>query len=157
MKRNKATRAEQETTAIAERIGRLLQAGDLILLEGDLGAGKTTFTKGLARGLDIEQMIKSPTFTIIREYKRGKLPLYHMDVYRLEEMGGDDLGFEEYLDGDGVTVIEWAQFIADLLPEEFLKITIRRTGDESRELEFDAHGAHYCQLITEVLENDTRD
>ncbi|WP_099221555.1 tRNA (adenosine(37)-N6)-threonylcarbamoyltransferase complex ATPase subunit type 1 TsaE [Listeria costaricensis] len=152
MKWNKATSGEQETTAIAEKIGQHLQAGDIILLEGDLGAGKTTFTKGLAKGLDIEQMVKSPTFTIVREYKRGRLPLYHMDVYRLEELGGDELGFEEYLDGNGVTVIEWAQFIADLLPDEFLKITISRTGDTTRELEFDAHGAHYRQLVTEVLE-----
>ena len=105
------------TQKIAEKLAKALHAGDVILLDGDLGAGKTTFTKGLARGLGIRKNVKSPTFTLIREYHEGRLPLYHMDVYRLEETGGDDLGLEEYFNGDGVSVVEWSQFVEDDLPK----------------------------------------
>ena len=101
------TNNENETLALAQKLGELVQARDVILLEGDLGAGKTTFTKGLALGLGIEQVVKSPTYTIIREYTKGRLPLYHMDVYRLEEAGSDEMGLEEYFYGDGVSVVEW--------------------------------------------------
>ena len=90
------TSADQ-TMAIGEKLAPLLAPRDLILLDGDLGAGKTTFTKGLGKGLGIKRPIKSPTFTIIREYQSGRIPLYHMDVYRLEQGGGDDLGLDEYL------------------------------------------------------------
>ena len=99
-----------QTMAIGEKLAAYLAPQDLILLDGDLGAGKTTFTKGLAKGLGITRPIKSPTFTIIREYQDGRIPLYHMDVYRLEEGGGDDLGLEEYFNGDGVNVVEWSKF-----------------------------------------------
>ena len=85
----------EQTMQLGQQIGKLVMAGDVIVLSGDLGAGKTTFTKGLALGLDIDETIKSPTFTIIREYQNGRLPLYHMDVYRLENGGGSDLGLEE--------------------------------------------------------------
>ena len=93
-----------ETEAIAQIIGQKAQAGDVIVLTGDLGAGKTTMTKGIALGLGISQMIKSPTYTIIREYPQGRLPLYHMDVYRVEE-GADELGLDEYFEGDGLSVV----------------------------------------------------
>ncbi|MER2002546.1 MAG: tRNA (adenosine(37)-N6)-threonylcarbamoyltransferase complex ATPase subunit type 1 TsaE, partial [Carnobacterium inhibens] len=89
-------RNEEETKTVAADLAKWLEPGDVILLEGNLGAGKTTFTKGLAEGLGIKRVIKSPTYTIIREYLDGRLPLYHMDVYRLEETGGMDLGLEEY-------------------------------------------------------------
>lgn len=105
----------EATMAIGAKLGQLVQPGDLILLDGDLGAGKTTFTKGLAKSLGIPNNVKSPTFTLIREYRQGRLPLYHMDVYRLEDGGAEDLGLDEYFDGDGVSVVEWSQFIADLL------------------------------------------
>ena len=108
----------QATIELGQRLAPFLQAGDVLVLNGDLGAGKTTFTKGLATGLGINQMIKSPTFTIIREYQSGRLPLYHMDIYRLEDGGAEDLGLEEYFDGDGISVVEWAQFVADGLPPE---------------------------------------
>ena len=100
------------------------------LLEGDLGAGKTAFTKGLAKGLGVTRMVNSPTFTIIKEYM-GSLPLYHMDVYRVSE-SEEDLGFDEYFEGDGVTVVEWAHLIKDHLPEEILTIYIYRLSDTSR-------------------------
>ena len=96
---------ESETEKTAKQLAQLLESGDVICLEGDLGAGKTTFTRYLARALGIEGNIKSPTFTIMREYQSGHLPLYHMDAYRLEQTGAEGLGIEEYLEGDGVCVI----------------------------------------------------
>ncbi|WP_313466878.1 tRNA (adenosine(37)-N6)-threonylcarbamoyltransferase complex ATPase subunit type 1 TsaE [Carnobacterium sp.] len=147
---------EAETKNIAAKLATLLVAGDLILLEGDLGAGKTTFTKGLAVGLGIKRVIKSPTYTIIREYLDGRLPLYHMDVYRLEETGGTDLGLEEYFEGDGVSVVEWAKFIPEDLPTEYLQIKLQPIGEDlaEREITFTATGPHYAELIhrfTEML------
>lgn len=143
------TTDETHTKKIAEKLGQLVEAKDVILLEGNLGAGKTTFTKGLALGMGIEQMIKSPTYTLIREYQKGRLPLYHLDVYRLEEAGGEALGLEEYFYGDGVSVIEWSTFIQDDLPTEFLKISIDRTGDflQNRFFTIEAVGERYETLL----------
>ncbi|WP_054769531.1 MULTISPECIES: tRNA (adenosine(37)-N6)-threonylcarbamoyltransferase complex ATPase subunit type 1 TsaE [Lentilactobacillus] len=140
--------------AIGEKLAPYLQPQDLILLDGDLGAGKTTFTKGLAKGLGITKPIKSPTFTIIREYQDGRIPLYHMDVYRLEEGGGDDLGLEEYFNGDGVNVVEWSKFVADELPDKYLRIIFRRDdsqGDNVRTLTFEAKGDRFEKMITDIL------
>lgn len=141
----------KETINLGEQVGRLLGAGDVLVLDGDLGAGKTTFTKGIARGLEIPDLIKSPTFTIMREYHDGRLPLYHMDAYRLENGGAEELGLEEYFDSDGVSVVEWAQFVEDELPANFLAIHFRRTDDENtRRLQFEPHGQHFEQIITEL-------
>ena len=93
------------TQAVGAALAPLLQAGDVILLDGDLGAGKTTFTKGVAAGLGIHRNVKSPTFNLIKEYHQGRLPLYHMDVYRLEGVGGADLGLQEYFNGSGVSLV----------------------------------------------------
>lgn len=141
--------SEQETLALAALLATLLEPKDVLLLEGNLGAGKTTFTKGIAKGLGIESVIKSPTYTLIREYTKGKLPLYHMDVYRLEDVGGDDLGFEEYIYGNGVSVIEWAAFIKDELPDSYLTIKLVPTGEffEGRDITFEPNGEHYEQLV----------
>ena len=130
-----------ETIAIGEKLAMSLQGGELILLDGDLGAGKTTFTKGLAKGLGITRNIKSPTFTLIREYSMGRLPLYHMDVYRLEETGGADLGLEEYFNSSGVSVVEWSQFIQAELPSEYLLVQLKKDpdNDDKRTLIFEAH------------------
>ncbi|GAA3189016.1 tRNA (adenosine(37)-N6)-threonylcarbamoyltransferase complex ATPase subunit type 1 TsaE [Lentilactobacillus kefiri] len=144
----------EQTMAIGEKLAPYLQPQDLILLDGDLGAGKTTFTKGLAKGLGITKPIKSPTFTIIREYQDGRIPLYHMDVYRLEEGGGDDLGLEEYFNGDGVNVVEWSKFVADELPDKYLRIIFRRDdsqGDNVRTLTFEAKGDRFEKMITDIL------
>ncbi|MER2174276.1 MAG: tRNA (adenosine(37)-N6)-threonylcarbamoyltransferase complex ATPase subunit type 1 TsaE [Carnobacterium sp.] len=140
---------EEETKAVAAELAKFLEPGDVILLEGNLGAGKTTFTKGLAEGLGISKVIKSPTYTIIREYLEGRLPLYHMDVYRLEETGGMDLGLEEYFEGDGVSIIEWATFIPEDLPQEYLQIKLVPTGEDlmERELTFDPVGKRYEELL----------
>ena len=141
------------TIALGKKIGQQLVAGDVLVLDGDLGAGKTTFTKGLAAGLEIPDIIKSPTFTIIHEYQDGRLPLYHMDAYRLENGGAEDLGLEEYFDGDGVSVVEWAEFVEDELPTDFLAIHFKRTGDDNtRILEFEPHGQHFDQIVKSVVE-----
>ncbi|WP_257351391.1 tRNA (adenosine(37)-N6)-threonylcarbamoyltransferase complex ATPase subunit type 1 TsaE [Pseudalkalibacillus decolorationis] len=142
------TESAEETEQFAAELAELLQAGDVITLEGDLGAGKTTFTKGLAKGLHIKRVVKSPTFTIIKEYK-GRLPLYHMDVYRLQE-SGEDLGFDEYFEGEGVTVVEWAHLIKEFLPSNRFEITIRRLGEEKREITLEPNGER-CKKVCEEL------
>lgn len=140
------------TIALGKKIGQQLVAGDVLVLDGGLGAGKTTFTKGLAAGLEIPDIIKSPTFTIIHEYQDGRLPLYHMDAYRLENGGAEDLGLEEYFDGDGVSVVEWAEFVEDELPADFLAIHFKRTDDDNtRVLEFEPHGQHFDQIVKSVV------
>ncbi|MCY9807220.1 tRNA (adenosine(37)-N6)-threonylcarbamoyltransferase complex ATPase subunit type 1 TsaE [Lentilactobacillus senioris] len=147
--------APEQTMALGQKLAQLLQPQDLILLDGDLGAGKTTFTKGLASGLGINRPVKSPTFTIVREYQTGRLPLYHMDVYRLEDGGGEELGLEEYINGDGVVVIEWSEFVAAELPNEFLRIKFERNdenGDNSRVAILSAKGSHYEKLLAELGE-----
>lgn len=144
--------SREQTIALGEKIGKLLQAGDVLVLDGDLGAGKTTFTKGIGKGLGIHDLIKSPTFTIIREYHDGRLPLYHMDAYRLENGGAEDLGLEEYFDSDGVSVVEWAEFVEDELPADFLAIHFKRTDTEgTRVLEFEPHGQHFTALVDQVV------
>ena len=141
----------EDTKQAAGLLADLLQPGDLLLLQGDLGAGKTTFTKGLAWGLGIKHRVKSPTFNLVNEYHQGRLPLYHLDVYRLEKTGATDLGFEEYFEGAGVSVVEWPQFIKETLPAEFLLIKLLRKTDEindqKRIIELQANGLHYQQLL----------
>ena len=144
------TKTPQELAYLGGRMAQLLQPGDFLALDGDLGAGKTLFTQGLAQGLEVAEEISSPTFTIIHEYESGRLPLYHMDVYRIkqpEEMY--DLGYEEYFYGNGITVVEWAQLIAELLPEEYLGIEITIVP-EGRELRFSPYGAHYEHILEEL-------
>lgn len=146
------TYSEDETKEIAEKLASFLDRGDVLTLEGDLGAGKTTFTKGIAKGLNIRENISSPTFTIIKEYIDGKLPLYHMDVYRLE--GSDeDIGFEEYFYGNGITIVEWAQFIKDYLPNEVLAITIHYGENGSRMIEFAPYGPYYRSIVESLFTN----
>ncbi|MBC1413592.1 tRNA (adenosine(37)-N6)-threonylcarbamoyltransferase complex ATPase subunit type 1 TsaE [Listeria welshimeri] len=142
---------EAETRLFAKQLGEKLATGDVILLEGDLGAGKTTFTKGIGEGLLIPQMIKSPTFTIIREYKKGRLPLYHMDVYRLDDTSADELGLEEYFYGAGVSVVEWAQFVHEDLPEEYLEIKLFHIDENTRKIVVNPVGERYEQLAKEVF------
>lgn len=140
---------QEETFSMAQTFSKFLREGDTIALEGDLGAGKTTFTKGLAKGLGINKNISSPTFTIIKEYK-GIFPLYHMDVYRLKD-SMEDLGFDEYFHGDGITVIEWAHIIQDQLPEQFLTIEIKFVDLTTRQFLFKPVGIRYEQLCEEFF------
>ncbi|QAS52436.1 tRNA (adenosine(37)-N6)-threonylcarbamoyltransferase complex ATPase subunit type 1 TsaE [Halobacillus litoralis] len=141
--------SSDETKAFAEKLGERLQPGDLLTLEGDLGAGKTTFTKGLGKGLGVKRTINSPTFTIMKEYQ-GRFPFYHMDVYRLED-SDEDLGFEEYFEGSGVTVVEWAQFIKEFLPAERLDITINYKDDSTRLLTLQARSEHFEEICKEII------
>jgi tRNA threonylcarbamoyladenosine biosynthesis protein TsaE len=141
--------SSEETSAFAIRLGEQLKPQDVITLEGDLGAGKTTFTKGLAKGLGITRNVNSPTFTIIKEY-HGRLPLYHMDVYRLAD-SEEDLGFDEYFEGDGVTVVEWATLIQDQLPDARLAIHIYYEGESKRQIVLRPIGQRYIQLCKELF------
>ncbi|MCR2823578.1 tRNA (adenosine(37)-N6)-threonylcarbamoyltransferase complex ATPase subunit type 1 TsaE [Lederbergia panacisoli] len=145
----------EDTYEIAKNLGKLLKKNDIILLEGDLGAGKTTFTKGLAAGLEIQKNVNSPTFTIIKEYN-GRLPLYHMDVYRVGD-AFEDLGIDEYFYNDGVTVIEWAHIIEEQLPSEHLSIFIFRDGQDKRILKFESSGARYEALCKELFNENLSD
>lgn len=139
----------EETKDFAKRLAGFLQAGDVIALEGDLGAGKTTFTKGLAEGLGITRNVNSPTFTIIKEYQ-GRLPLYHMDVYRVED-AFEDLGFEEYFEGDGVTVVEWAHLIDAQLPEELLLLQLYLDEEGARRIVAKPSGSRYEEICKEIF------
>lgn len=144
-----------ETRALGEKLAPLLKPGDVICLNGDLGAGKTAFSQGVARGLGVTDPVTSPTFTLINEYQ-GRLPLYHFDVYRLggpEEM--EDLGYEEYFYGRGVCLIEWAQLVEDVLPEDRLDITLTRGADlaDTRVVELVPAGERYRQLVEELIES----
>lgn len=128
----------EETKKIASELAKTLKLGDVLCMYGDLGAGKTAFVQGLAKGLGIDEPITSPTFTIVNEYY-GSLPLYHFDVYRIadpDEMY--EVGYEEYVYGDGVSVIEWAELIEDILPEKRYKVTILKDSkkhDDYRRIE----------------------
>lgn len=144
--------SETEMLEFAASIAPLLKPNMVILLDGELGAGKTTFTKGLAQGMGITKVIKSPTYTFVKEYLHQPIALYHFDVYRLEGIGGDGLGFEEYFERNGVCVIEWSQFIQSLLPDNFLKVLIERvdTDPDARTIQFHATGKIYQSLINEL-------
>lgn len=143
----------EATLVFAERLGGMLISGDVLTLEGDLGAGKTTFTKGIAKGLGIKRMVNSPTFTIIKEY-HGRLPLYHMDVYRVTDQA-EDLGFNEYFEGEGVTVVEWAHLIGDQLPADRLEIQLYHEPDGGRNLIFKPKGLRYERLCEELFYENT--
>ena len=128
------TNSPTETEAVGERLAKILTPGAVIAYCGDLGAGKTAFTRGLARGLDCTDMVTSPTYTIVNEYLGGRLPLFHFDMYRLrsaEELW--DIGWEDYLERGGVCAVEWSENVADAL-EGAIDVTIEKTGEESRRI-----------------------
>ena len=145
-----ATHSPEETQELAVKLARFLTPGDVITLEGDLGAGKTSFTKGLARGLGVTKNVNSPTFTIIKEYE-GTVPFFHMDAYRVEDQW-EDLGLDEYFEGKGVTVVEWPSMIGEQLPSERLAITIKNQGDTHRHLYFHPFGGRYISICEEIFE-----
>ena len=126
---------ETETRALGLKIADALEPGDIVALIGDLGTGKTALTKYIAEGLGVSEEISSPTFTIVKEYRSGRLPLYHFDVYRLGS--GDELmdtGAEDYLDGDGVCVIEWADIVSDVLPADCLAVRLDYGANEGERI-----------------------
>jgi tRNA threonylcarbamoyladenosine biosynthesis protein TsaE len=147
------TNSAEETTELGERLGMLLGPGDVIALFGDLGAGKTTLTKGIAVGLGLSADIHSPTFTLIHEH-HGAVPLYHVDLYRLAgEAEIETLGLEEYIYSDGVTIIEWADRMKSMLPKNRLDITLRMLGDTERELTFEADSERVGKIIESLGDN----
>ncbi|MDB8850181.1 tRNA (adenosine(37)-N6)-threonylcarbamoyltransferase complex ATPase subunit type 1 TsaE [Peptostreptococcus anaerobius] len=142
---------ESFTYDMGQKIGRALFSGAIICLNGDLGAGKTAMTKSIAKALGIDEDITSPTFTIVNEYRDGRLKLNHFDVYRIgssDEMY--DIGFDEYINSDGVSIIEWSTIIEDILPEERLDIDLNYEG-MGRTIEFIPHGEKYEKLVGEVV------
>ena len=133
--------SEEDTRCLALITAKEAKKGDVFCLDGDLGAGKTVFAKGFAEGLGIREDITSPTFNIVKEYKDGRLPLYHFDVYRIEDPEEMyEIGFEEYIRGEGVCLIEWSDLIKEILPEDAIRIRILRDpeqGDDYRSIEID--------------------
>jgi len=125
------TKSVEETMDIGRSLGKIIHAGMTVCLTGDLGTGKTHFAKGFAEGLDISGNITSPTFTIVNEYHDGRLPFYHFDVYRVNDVEEIlQIGFEEYVYGNGVTLIEWADMIEPILPDEFIHVKIEKTENQ---------------------------
>ena len=136
-------RTPEETYALGEKIGKAAQPGQIYTLTGDLGVGKTVFTQGVAAGLGITEPVSSPTFTIVQVYEDGRLPFYHFDVYRIgdvEEM--DEIGYEDYVYGQGVSLIEWANLIEEILPEHYTEIRIEKDLDKG----FDYRRISICEF-----------
>ena len=142
--------SEEDTLVLAQNFESEKFKNMVICLIGELGSGKTVFTKGFAGALGIEENITSPTFNIIKEYQPGEMPLYHMDVYRLEGCNCD-LGIDEYMNMGGITIIEWADLIKDELPEERLEIKFKIAGEEKRILTITPYGSKYEDLCEDVI------
>lgn len=153
MKSTVRTNSADETMALGQSLGAKLQPGDVVALFGDLGAGKTTLTKGIAKGMGLPDDVHSPTFTLIHEHL-GELPLFHVDLYRLgSEAEVEGIGIEEYIYGLGVTIVEWADRMKSMLPDERLDIDIRRTGDETREFTFETGSTRLWAIVKEITGN----
>ena len=139
MHMEKRTNSAEETFLFAKQLGKQAVPGQIYALDGDLGAGKTVFCQGFADGLEVTELVNSPTFTIVQEYTTGKLPLYHFDVYRIEEPEElEEIGYEEYFYGNGICLIEWASQIRELLPRETIQIHIHKLpedGSDARQIE----------------------
>lgn len=145
----------EETQALGRYLGSLLEGGDVLALVGDLGAGKTTLTKALGQGLGVKEEMTSPTFTLIQEYE-GRVPVYHFDTYRMEDpLEFLDIGGEDYLYSEGVSIIEWADLISDFLPQDHLRLEVYRESDTGRRLEVRAFGprSSYLKEAIEDFEN----
>jgi len=140
----------EETQQVGRRLGELAQAGDLILLVGELGTGKTCLAQGIARGLGIDDYITSPSFVLIREHQ-GRLPLYHIDLYRLDKVEEiTDLGLDDYLFGEGVCVVEWAEKAFDFFPKENLLIRLRHLAETRRGLRLEPNGQRYEDMLAQL-------
>ena len=142
---------KSDTQELGKLIAKHSFKGEVITLKGQLGAGKTTFSQGFASGLNIKGVINSPTFNIVKCYFDSLLPLYHIDAYRLEDLH-QDLGLEEYIEGDGVCLIEWAEFIKEVIPDELLKIEIEILENEERVISITPIGNKYIEFLKVVKE-----
>ena len=136
-----------ETIELGNKIGSLLVSGDVVLLTGDLSAGKTTITKGIGQALGVKKIINSPTFTIVKVYK-GNIPLYHLDLYRLDGLN-NDFDLEEYIEADGVCVIEWPFQVQEILPKEYILITLSRLDEDKRSILVEGIG-RYEKIVKEL-------
>ena len=140
----------KHTQEIGARIGKIVQHGDILLLLGNLGAGKTCLTQGIARGMGIKEYTSSPSFVMVKEYQ-GRIPLFHIDLYRIEHIEEtNSLGLDDYLYGNGVCVIEWADRALDLLPAESMLIKMNYLSQTSRSLEFQPEGKRYHTMLTDL-------
>ena len=144
------SKSEADTIVLAQNIESEKFNGMVICLNGELGTGKTVFTKGFADALEIDEVITSPTFSIIKEYLSGEMPLYHMDMYRLEG-SIKSTGILDYFDRDGIVIIEWADMIKDYLPEERLDIYFKAIDEETRVIKLEPHGEKYEDLCEDIL------
>ena len=140
----------RETARIGSALGQYAEAGDVFLLSGELGAGKTCLTQGIAKGLDVDEYVRSPTFVLVSVHQ-GRLTLYHIDIYRLDEVAEVvDLGLEEYLAGDGVSVIEWASKVLEVFPQPYMLVTLTYEGENERLIQLEAMGERYESLLAQV-------
>lgn len=146
--RQHASTSPAATRELGRRLSRCLVRGDVVLLQGDLGAGKTEFVKGMAEGFRATDLVTSPTFTLLNVYQ-GTLPIYHFDLYRLEDAEElDNIGFDEFVGGDGVAVIEWAERFLSVMPTEYLRVELLPgNASEARVIRFDPHGAKYLTRL----------
>ena len=153
MIRNYQTNSAEETRSLASNLGAILRPGDTLCLIGDLGAGKTTFTQGLALGLGLppDEPVNSPTFMLLAEHPGGRVPLFHFDVYRLPDSSAlYDLAFDEYLSGEGVVVIEWADRITDALPPDRLDLVFSAVSYETRQITITAQGERAKEILSQL-------
>ncbi|TRZ49274.1 MAG: tRNA (adenosine(37)-N6)-threonylcarbamoyltransferase complex ATPase subunit type 1 TsaE [Dehalococcoidia bacterium] len=153
MKKYIISDSPEATRRLGESLAGFLKPGDNIILNGNLGSGKTLFTKGIAKGIGIErpEYVNSPSFVIVKEYK-GRINLYHFDLYRLEDLKDIEyIGVKEYLNGDGIVVIEWAERMKGLLPAQYMDIHIDITGERERRFFFKAHGKRYDHIISRYI------
>ena len=144
------SRSIEDTMELAENIESEKFPGMIICLDGELGSGKTVFVKGFAKSLGIEENITSPTFNIVKEYQIGEMPLYHMDVYRLESTD-ESIGFDDYFNSDGISIIEWSELIEDSLPEERLDIKFKVIDEDTRIIKLTPHGQKYEDIVNYVI------
>jgi tRNA threonylcarbamoyladenosine biosynthesis protein TsaE len=152
--RSLITRNETETVALGKRLGELLMPGDFIALVGELGTGKTRFVQGIAAGLSVDPglPVTSPTYSLLHIH-RGRLPLFHFDLYRLKGAGDlEDLGFEEYFYGEGVSVVEWADRLEEKMPDGRLVITFSHLSEKERNIELTPKGERYQELVVSLLQ-----
>ena len=144
------TRSPEETQALGEALGMAAHSGDLILLWGELGAGKTCLVQGIARGLDVQDPVRSPTFVLMTQHK-GRLMLYHIDLYRLDDLREvEDLGLDDYIEGDGMCVVEWADKAMPFFPREHLVVELTHRGGRRRLVQLTAQGDRYTVLLEQV-------
>ena len=147
------TSSPEETQSLARRLGRACRGGEVFLLIGNLGAGKTCFTQGLAKGLDVDEYVHSPTFVLVSEY-HGRRTIHHIDLYRIESTPeAVDLGLDDYFNSDAVSVVEWADKAAQAMPPEHLRVEMTDAGGTERDMKFTAHGKRYEELLATLKPN----